>query len=270
MFVPILDSYLKICLPSFYYKTSNSFQWHWEGTVFRVLACCDPPLPGKAIKLFFFSFTQNSVSEFLLGNGGQRPIFSNGKCMQSPGKPTRRSKGGRYRQRHSQTHTARPLNDTKHMLRPCCHISNQSLVTTELSHPQTRILLGASLWKLKDISARGPTLTWYPAAQTPCAASNNKKRKEKGGSGGCSALERFRDPASSWPPPARTPQNRASATMALLRPPLPPGVSRAGPRLSKGPAPRIRLDQWVPARAGLGCGLESHETEIVALGTLGA
>ena len=24
------------------------------GTVFRALACCDPPLPGKAIKLFFF------------------------------------------------------------------------------------------------------------------------------------------------------------------------------------------------------------------------
>ena len=39
------------------------------GTVFEALACCDPPLPGKAIKLFFFSFAQNSVSAFLFGTG---------------------------------------------------------------------------------------------------------------------------------------------------------------------------------------------------------
>ena len=36
-----------------------------RGTVFKTLACCDPPLCGKAIKLFFSSFTQNSVSTFL-------------------------------------------------------------------------------------------------------------------------------------------------------------------------------------------------------------
>ena len=34
-----------------------------------------PPLPGKAIKLFYF--TQNSVSTFLFGTGEQKPSFGN-------------------------------------------------------------------------------------------------------------------------------------------------------------------------------------------------
>ena len=46
------------------------------GTLFRALAYCDPPLPGKAIKLFF-SFTQNSVSTFLFGTSRQRPSCGN-------------------------------------------------------------------------------------------------------------------------------------------------------------------------------------------------
>ena len=34
------------------------------GTAIKALACCGPHLPGKAIKVIFFSFTQNSVSVF--------------------------------------------------------------------------------------------------------------------------------------------------------------------------------------------------------------
>ena len=33
--------------------------------VFKTLACCDPPLPDKAKKNYFFSFAQNSVSASL-------------------------------------------------------------------------------------------------------------------------------------------------------------------------------------------------------------
>ena len=37
-----------------------------------------PPLPGNAIKLSFFFFTQDSVSMFLFSNGGgRRPSFGN-------------------------------------------------------------------------------------------------------------------------------------------------------------------------------------------------
>ena len=51
-----------------------------------------PPLPGKAIKLFLFSFTQNSVSAFLFGTGAQRPSFSSTPHLsllrpEAPGQP---------------------------------------------------------------------------------------------------------------------------------------------------------------------------------------
>ena len=51
---PNPDSYLKTSFSPFYYKTPrNSFQ-RAGGTDFKAFACCDPPLPGKAIKLYFF------------------------------------------------------------------------------------------------------------------------------------------------------------------------------------------------------------------------
>ena len=74
---PNPDSYLKTYFCPFYYKIpSNSFQWGAD-TVFRALACCDLPLPGKAIKVFFFSFPQNSVSAFQFDTSRQRLNFSN-------------------------------------------------------------------------------------------------------------------------------------------------------------------------------------------------
>ena len=46
------------------------------GTVFRALGCCDPPLPSKAIKLFFLLHPKLCPT-FLFGTGGQRPSFGN-------------------------------------------------------------------------------------------------------------------------------------------------------------------------------------------------
>ena len=46
------------CFSPFNYKTSCDTSQE-GGTVFKELACCDPPSPGKTIKLFFFSFTGN-------------------------------------------------------------------------------------------------------------------------------------------------------------------------------------------------------------------
>ena len=48
-----------------------------RGTVFRALACCDLPLPGKAIKLFLCPPPHTPVSTFLFGTSGQRRSFSN-------------------------------------------------------------------------------------------------------------------------------------------------------------------------------------------------
>ena len=53
------------------YKTIPQSSPTW-GRVIKTLACCDPPLPGKEIKLFFFSFTQNSVSAFQFSTRRQR------------------------------------------------------------------------------------------------------------------------------------------------------------------------------------------------------
>ena len=47
------DSYPETCFSPFNYKTSLSPSQR-GGTDFKALACLDPPLPGKAIKLFFF------------------------------------------------------------------------------------------------------------------------------------------------------------------------------------------------------------------------
>ena len=53
---PNPDSYLQTCFSPFYYKIPrNSFG---GGAVFKALACCDPPLLGKAIKLFFSPLPQ--------------------------------------------------------------------------------------------------------------------------------------------------------------------------------------------------------------------
>lgn len=75
MFVPILIPIWKPVFLLFAIKLLPILS-NWgggEGTVFKALTCCDPPLPGKAIKLFFFpSFTPNSVSAFQFGTGRQR------------------------------------------------------------------------------------------------------------------------------------------------------------------------------------------------------
>ena len=74
---PNPDSYLKTYFsPFFYYKNSSQF-FLKGGTVFRALACYDPLLPGKAIKLFLFSFTQNFASAFQFGTSRQRPNSGN-------------------------------------------------------------------------------------------------------------------------------------------------------------------------------------------------
>ena len=48
-----------------------------EGTVFKTFACCGLFCLAKQQKLFFFSFSQNSVSMFLFSTGGQRPSSGN-------------------------------------------------------------------------------------------------------------------------------------------------------------------------------------------------
>ena len=60
---------------SFLRQNSSQF-FPMEGTVCRALAC-DPPLPGKAIKAIFFSFTPDSVSAIQLGTSRQRLNFGN-------------------------------------------------------------------------------------------------------------------------------------------------------------------------------------------------
>ena len=74
---PNADSYLKPCFLLLDHKTPcNSSPM--EGTVLSLLW---PLLPGEAIKAIFFSFTQNSVSAFLFGSGGQRSSFSSSVCV---------------------------------------------------------------------------------------------------------------------------------------------------------------------------------------------
>lgn len=172
-----------------------------------------------------------------------------------------RSKGSSHRQPHSQTRTARLLNDTKHALRPHCHTSNHPLGAHKTDPPTPPDPTGGftlALVHFRSLAA----LTWYPAAQALGVASNNKKRKERGGSGGHSAQEVVRDPAAPRPPPARTPEDCASAAMALIPPPQapqappppppppPPGGSRAWLGPGKRPASRTRLGQWAPEGRG--------------------
>ena len=72
---PNPDSYLKTC---FSLLLLNILQFLLRGgTVFRALACGDHPLPGKAIKLFFFFFSPKSASAFQFGTGRQKPNFDN-------------------------------------------------------------------------------------------------------------------------------------------------------------------------------------------------
>ena len=40
-----------ICGPIFHSQTIKPLFWRW--VVFKVLSCCDPPSPGKAIKALF-------------------------------------------------------------------------------------------------------------------------------------------------------------------------------------------------------------------------
>ena len=68
------DPYLWPCFPLPNYKTIFS-SLPKEGTAFRALACCDPPLPGKAVELFFPSFGPNSVSPFLMQHGWAEAKF---------------------------------------------------------------------------------------------------------------------------------------------------------------------------------------------------
>ena len=50
LILPCLLLWPHFLLPN--YKTTSQFLPKW-GRVFRALACCNPPLPGKALKLFF-------------------------------------------------------------------------------------------------------------------------------------------------------------------------------------------------------------------------
>ena len=54
-------------------------------TVFRALACRDPPLPGKAGQLIFSPFLQ-TVSAFPFGTGRHRPKSDNGLKTKVPEK----------------------------------------------------------------------------------------------------------------------------------------------------------------------------------------
>lgn len=68
---PNLDSYLKTCFSSFTIKLVAVFPWG-RG---QSLAYCDPPLPGKAIKLFFPPLPLYSAFQFCTSR--QKPNFSN-------------------------------------------------------------------------------------------------------------------------------------------------------------------------------------------------
>ena len=73
---PNPNSYLKTCFSPFYYKlVRNSFGW-WGATFFRALACCDPPLPGKATKLFLFHLPKTLCLHFNLAGADRIHILA--------------------------------------------------------------------------------------------------------------------------------------------------------------------------------------------------
>ena len=80
---PNPDSYLKTCffffvfflpkLPTILPKGGHSLQG---------ISLLWPPLPGKALKVIFFSFIQNSVTTFLFGTRWKRLSFDNSTVTQ--------------------------------------------------------------------------------------------------------------------------------------------------------------------------------------------
>lgn len=174
------------------------------------------------------------------------PITQLSACKVQASRPTegrRQVQRAQFSDSHGQTFQRR-----KACLRPHCHINNYSLGTHRTNPPTPPDPTGGFAPACVHFRSRA-TLTSYPAARAPGAATNNKKRKERGESGGCSARELVVDPdAPRPPPPARTPEGRASAAMAPQLPPPPPrppqpppGTSRARSGRANAPPPEPNL-----------------------------
>ena len=70
---PYPDSYLKTCLSPSFYKTSHNPSQRGH-TVSKALAYFDPPLPGKARKLFFSPLLKTLSLPFNSAGAGRGQI----------------------------------------------------------------------------------------------------------------------------------------------------------------------------------------------------
>lgn len=133
------------------------------------------------------------------------PQLSAGKVQASIPETQRQVQSDTVPYSDEQSQTSR--SDTKHALRPHCHIISHSLDTRRTDPPTPLDCIWCFTLPPVRFRSEAP-LTSYPPARTPGAASNNKRKKQRGGSGGRRAQEMVQGPAASRQPRALTPAAR--------------------------------------------------------------